>query len=61
MERFITIKEAAEFLGIKEMTLYTWRHKGVVPCYKIQGKLLFRRSELNKYAEKYKEPFLIKG
>ncbi|MDD4202366.1 MAG: helix-turn-helix domain-containing protein [Candidatus Omnitrophica bacterium] len=61
MERFICIKEAAEFLGIKEMTLYTWRHKGIIPCYKVQGKLLFRLSELNKYAEKYKEPLLVRG
>lgn len=61
MEKFINIKEASEFLGIKEMTLYAWRHKGMIPCYKIRGKLLFRISELNRYAESCKEPVLAKG
>ena len=60
MEKFITIKEASEFLGVKEMTLYAWRHKGLVPCYKVRGKLLFRLSELNKLAESCKEPAFAK-
>ena len=60
MERFISIKEASDFLGVKEMTIYTWRHKGILPCYKLRGKLLFRLSELNKYAENCKEPLLVK-
>ena len=61
MERFISIKEASAFLGVKEMTLYTWRHKGIIPCYKLRGKLLFRLSELNNYVENCKEPLLIRG
>ena len=60
MERFIGIKEASEFLGVKEMTLYSWRHKGVIPCYKVQGRLLFRLSDLNKFAESCKEP-VVRG
>ncbi|MBL7132131.1 MAG: helix-turn-helix domain-containing protein [Candidatus Omnitrophica bacterium] len=59
MERFISIKEASEFLGVKEMTLYSWRHKGLVPCYKLRGKLLFRQSELNSFVESCKEPMLV--
>ena len=58
MENFISIKEASEFLGIKEMTLYSWRHKGIIPCYKVRGKVLFRLSELNKFAESFREPVL---
>ncbi len=61
MERFISIKEASAFLGVKEMTLYTWRHKGIIPCYKLRGKLLFRLSELNNYVENCKEPLFIRG
>ena len=59
MERLISIKEASDFLGVKEMTLYSWRHKGLVPCYKLRGKLLFRQSELNSFVESCKEPVLV--
>jgi len=60
MERFVGIKEVAEFLSIKEMTIYAWRHKGIIPCYKLKGKLLFRLSELNRLIENCKEPLLTK-
>jgi len=58
MEKFISIKEASKFLDIKESTLYCWRHKGMIPCYKVRGRLLFRLSELNKFVESCKEPVL---
>ena len=60
MEKFISIKEVSKFLDIKESTLYCWRHKGVIPCYKVQGRVLFRLSELNKFAESCKEPILVR-
>lgn len=60
MEKFVGIKEAAQFLGVKEMTLYSWRLQGVLPSYKVRGKVLFRLSELNKYFESCKEPMLNK-
>ena len=58
MEQFVTIKDASKFLNVKESTLYGWRHRGQVPCYKVKGKLLFRLSELNRFAESYKEPMI---
>lgn len=61
MEKFVGIKQAAEFLGIKEMTLYSWRHEGAVPCYKVRGRVLFRLSELNSFAESFKEPVYSTG
>jgi len=60
MEKFISIKEVSKFLDIKESTLYCWRHKGVIPCYKVQVRVLFRLSELNKFAESCKEPVLAR-
>ena len=51
MEKFVSIKDASQFLDVKESTLYCWRHKGAVPCYKVRGRVLFRLSELNKFAE----------
>ena len=58
MEKFIGVKEASQFLGVKEMTLYSWRLEGLLPSYKVRGRVLFRISELNKYFESCKEPFL---
>ena len=55
MEKFIGIKEASEFLDVKQSTIYSWRHRGQVPCYKVKGRVLFRLSELNAFAEKGKE------
>ena len=60
MEKFISIKEASEFLDVKESTLYFWRHKGMIPCYKVRGRLLFRISELNNFVESCKEPVLVR-
>ena len=61
MEKFVSIKEASEFLDVKEATIYSWRYRGQVPCYKVRGRLLFRLSELNKFAEKGKEPVTDRG
>lgn len=56
MEKFVSIKEVSKFLDVKKTTIYSWRHRGWIPCYKIRGRLLFRLSELNKFAERCKEP-----
>ncbi len=60
MEKFISIKEVSEFLDTKQSTIYCWRHKGIIPCYKVHGRVLFRMSELNKFVESCKEPVLAK-
>ncbi len=60
MEKFVGVKAASELLGIKIMTVYAWRLQGVLPSYKVRGKVLFRLSELNKYFESCKEPLLNK-
>lgn len=60
MERFVSITEVSKFLDVKESTLYVWRHKGLIPCYKVRGRVLFRLSELNRFAESFKQPVLAK-
>jgi len=60
MERFVSISEVSQFLAVKESTLYVWRHKGLIPCYKVRGRVLFRLSELNRFAESFKQPVLAK-
>lgn len=52
LERYVGIKVAAEFLGVKPSTIYVWKHKGIIPHYKIGGtkSLRFKLSELDKFA-----------
>ncbi len=49
-ESYISIDEAAEYLGIKTVTLRTWiRKKTDMPVYKIGKLWKFKRSELDKW------------
>lgn len=44
---FLNITNAAKFLDISRPTLYKWVEEGKLPKpYKIDGKILFQRSEL---------------
>jgi len=57
MERFSGAKEAADFLGIKVSTLYAWKSKGLIPCYKPtgpKGALMFRLTELQDFCRERK-------
>lgn len=59
MEKLIGIKEAAEFLGVRPGTVYYWKFKGIVPCYKFptgtKGKVAFKKSELADFINKGKQ------
>jgi len=48
-EPFLSVVQAAVFLGITKFFLY--KHIGDVPHYKIGSKLAFRASELSAWAE----------
>lgn len=49
-EGYISIDEAAEYLGIKTVTLRTWIiKKPDMPVYKIGKLWKFKRSELDKW------------
>jgi excisionase family DNA binding protein len=48
-ERFVNVKEAAEFLSITKFFLY--KHIDAIPHYKIGAKLAFRVSELAAWTE----------
>lgn len=37
MQKYMTSKEAADYLGIPLQTLYNLRHKGLVPCHRLGG------------------------
>ncbi|MCM8758452.1 MAG: helix-turn-helix domain-containing protein [Candidatus Omnitrophica bacterium] len=39
-KRLLTIKEAAEYLGVSQKTLYKWVSQRKIPCVKLSRKLL---------------------
>lgn len=49
---FLTTRDLAEFLHIKERKVYDLAASGEVPCSRATGKLLFRRSEIEAWVER---------
>ena len=49
MQKYMTSKEAADYLGIPLQTFYNLRHKGFFPCYRLGGvgRPMFIREELD--------------
>ncbi len=45
----IDIKQLAEFLNIKEPTLYSWANGGSIPAYKINGVWRFDLDEIKEW------------
>ncbi|WP_088340530.1 helix-turn-helix domain-containing protein [Robiginitalea sediminis] len=47
-ERFLTRREVAEKFRVNESTVYRWRQKGIIKAYGIQGRVLYKQSEIQK-------------
>jgi excisionase family DNA binding protein len=47
-ERYLTRKEVAEKFRVNESTVYRWRKEGVIKAYGIQGRVLYKLSDLQK-------------
>ena len=52
MSDFLTTKEVAELLRLKERKVYDLSSRGEIPCVKATGKLLFPRSEIQTWMQK---------
>ena len=51
-ENYISIEEAAEYLGVKPSTIRTWIKSKNMPAHKIGGKLWkFKRSEIDAWVD----------
>jgi excisionase family DNA binding protein len=53
-ERFMTLKEVAEYLHLNERTVYKWAQEGTIPGSKLGSTWRFRRSEIDLWVEKHK-------
>jgi len=42
-ERLMDIKEVADFLQVKESTIYTWAQEGTLPAFRVGRLWRFRR------------------
>lgn len=48
IDNYISIEEAAEYLGVKKSTIRSWIKNKGMPHYRVGGKLLkFKRSEID--------------
>ncbi len=54
VKEFLSIKELSEYLGVKPKTLYSWVSKGVLPHYRIEGLILFKKQEIAQKMNSYK-------
>ncbi|MCL4497329.1 MAG: helix-turn-helix domain-containing protein [Deltaproteobacteria bacterium] len=56
--KYLTAGEAAEYLRVTERYLRALMKQKKVPFYKLEGKVLFKISELDSMLEKYKKESL---
>jgi excisionase family DNA binding protein len=53
--RLVSIKIVAEFLMIKQSTLYSWVHKGSIPFHKLNGLIRFDMDEIEAWVKSSKQ------
>ena len=52
-DNYISIEEAADYLGVKASTIRSWIKNKGMPHYRVGGKLLkFKRSEIDEWIKK---------
>ena len=52
--RLVSIKIVADFLMIKQSTLYSWVHNGSIPCHKLNGLIRFDMVEIEAWVHSSK-------
>jgi excisionase family DNA binding protein len=50
-EKFLTVPEAAEFLGLANQTVYGLISRKLIPCMKRQKRVYFSKAELTRWLE----------
>lgn len=51
-QEYLTPLEVCKLLRIKSSTLYRWRSKSLLTAYSIEGRILFKRSEIDELISK---------
>lgn len=47
----MTVREVAEYLKVKDRTIYRLVANGEMPCFKVDGSWRFRRAEFDRWTE----------
>ena len=50
-ERLLTARDVGHLLGFSPSTIVDWAEAGKVPCFKVGGRLRFRKSEVQAWLE----------
>ncbi|MFR9543500.1 MAG: helix-turn-helix domain-containing protein [Rikenellaceae bacterium] len=45
-EHYITDSELSQILSVNRVTLYEWRTNGILPYYRLGGKILYKQSDI---------------
>ena len=56
--RWISDREAAEFLKVSRHTLFAYRQKGLLPYVMLCGKILYREQDLEEFLQRNYVPAL---
>ena len=48
----MTVKELADYLKMKEVTIYKHAQGGKIPCFKVGSKWRFKKETIDKWIEK---------
>ncbi len=61
MEKLMSPKDAAELLGVKLSTIYSWTHRRSLPCLKVGARLRFSPAGLAAWLQQRERPVLNRG
>ncbi len=59
-ERLLNVRQVAEYLQLKESTIYSWAQEGRIPAIKIGRTWRFRRADLDEWLERHLRPATTK-
>lgn len=60
-DRFFTDEELSLFLKVDRRTLKRYRHEGKIPYYKINGRILYKESNIKELIDKNHHPAFSKS
>ncbi len=55
MDKWLTLKQIAEYLQMSESSIYKMAQAGKIPAYKVGRQWRFKKEEIDKWVEKKKK------
>ena len=51
MMKMMTVKELAKYINVKEKTIYNFAEKGLIPHYRLNRLIRFRKNEIDQWID----------